>query len=129
MKVFRNIKSALAYFLVIVVFAASMTTNSNAHACCPENLEAAEEHTVTLHFQHLNVGAAEVFEQGMVTYKNNDSMTCDISCCANVTSNGITTLNLPVLALNYQTSVAFSPTSDVAISAAANIHTPPPRIS
>jgi len=131
MRVLTHIKGIFAYLLVLVMFSAPVLASIGSHACCPDPEQSviAKTSNMSAHYEHLALqDSGSVHLKGAV-HDNTSELPCNISCCANVTGTGIVSSSQPALAVDYQFSTAFFPVTDIAMSAADNLHTPPPRIS
>jgi len=131
MRVLRDIKGTLAYLLILVMFSTPIVASAGSHACCPDTEMSAvtKSQDMTAHFEHLTATNSDSTHLKGAVHDSLSEMPCDISCCANVTGAGIVASNQPVLAADYHFSLGFFPTNDLAVSAADNLHTPPPRLS
>lgn len=131
MRVSGHIKGTLACLLVLVMFSAPVLASIGSHGCCPELEQAvtAKIHNMSTHYEHLALQDSDSLQVKSAVHDDSKELPCDISCCANVTGTGIVGSNQPALIVDYHFSSGFFPVSDIALSAADNLHTPPPRIS
>jgi hypothetical protein len=113
------------------MFSAPVLAGLGTHGCCPEQDQsvASKIHTMSSHFEHLALQDAGPTQVKGAVHDNSTEFPCDISCCANVAGTGIVGSNQPVLVVEYHLASGFFPVNDIAVSAADNLHTPPPRIS
>lgn len=130
----RFVKHILAqlviFFAVGVIMASPIAAASVNHSCCPETFQTglgASSHDLMVHYsQAMKISHGMIDQSSYDTPSATDKM-CDVSCCISVTSSALVTF-VAQGATSWQLRPAFyRVVNEIALSAASNLHTPPPR--
>ncbi|WP_262696068.1 hypothetical protein [Kordiimonas aquimaris] len=133
MRFATNIVTRLIALLALgVILVAPMASALDTHDCCPETYQGgmrAQSHDLMAHYSQGKMISHQTASDHASIDPSSPEKLCDISCCANVATCAVISLNAPDMAGWTIRPQAFRPIDETASSRHANLNTPPPRIS
>lgn len=133
MRFATNIVTRLIALLALgVILVAPLASALDTHGCCPETYQdgmRAQSHDLMAHYSQGKMISHATASNHTNTDPTAPEKLCDISCCANVTTCAVVSLNSADMTEWAIQPQAFKPIDEVASPGHATLHTPPPRIS